>query len=179
MGPSWWIDERKEEKKCCRGRARELIGVNWLLLFWPEAEKRDKSQDKRKKVCVLQGCNYKERRATRRRSERISFGLTKGRPEVRREKNKERWQVHTHCATHIFHTCWTAACFTHNYKHESLPTVWRPNAERIERNDGERKRWKKCVTCSSKKEGESVGKEVEREGGWRGGGAEANVLQVP
>lgn len=30
---------------------------------------------------------------------------------------------HTHCATHIFNTCWTAACFAHNYKHESLPTV--------------------------------------------------------
>lgn len=178
MGPSWWIDERKEGKKCCRGRARELIGVNWLLLFWPEAEKRDKSQDKGKKVCVLQGCNYKERRATRRRGERISFGLTKGRPEVRREKNKERWQVHTHIVQRTY--------FTPVEQQHVLPTITSmnhclPSGDGAQgglrgmtgRRNDERNVWHAQAKRSEKVLGKRGNAKV------NGGGAEANVLQVP
>lgn len=29
----------------------------------------------------------------------------------------------THVVQYIFHTCWTAACFAHNYEHKSLDSV--------------------------------------------------------
>lgn len=168
---------KAKRKKGCRRRARELIGVNWLLLFWPEPGQGEESLR-----VGGGGCNYKETRATRRRGERISSGSVKGRAGVRWRENKESWQVHTHCATHIFHTCSTAACFTHNYKYESLPTVWKWSAEQIGRNDGEEKRWKKCVTCSSRKERGSVWKDSEHEGVFffgEGGWTVVNVHQVP
>lgn len=95
---------KEKRKKGWRGRARELIGVNWLLLFWPKAEKKDKSQDKRKKVCVLGMGGVNRKKGERLAGEVKGFQLAQQKGGQGWGGGKtESWQVHTHCATHISH----------------------------------------------------------------------------
>lgn len=159
----------KDESK--RG-VGELIRVNWLLLFWPEADLGGmRLLWRRKRGKAWRGKLWRGRKerfsVTNLRGERDWCGEATGRLRCvsGRERPIERKGRKPTGSQHVvqcmFHTCWTAARFAHNYKHESKRIVWVSGGWEPEREREAKGRQKKVLLYCAEapetyEEGESV-----------------------